>query len=151
MKILAVKPEWALVAYVVLDILCVGMGMGIPIFSILLGFVVGWYVARRVYAEGLDTGRGLQRMLLTATLTAAVTLVGMLIIWGRMIGMLWNPAADLANTGIPMILYEPRASLFGWLVLMILISPFLQVMTTLFAAQVTWLRMLRGRAPSGDA
>jgi hypothetical protein len=75
----------------------------------------------------------------------------MVIIWANMIGMLWDPAANLANTGIPMILYEPRASLIGWLVLMILISPFLQLLTTLFAAQVTWLWMLRRRASSGDA
>ena len=34
--------------------------------------------------------------------------------------MLFDPTADLANFGIPQLLYEPLASFIGWLVLMIL-------------------------------
>lgn len=150
MKIMRAKLLWAWIVYVVLDILCVGMGMGVPFFNILFGFVGGWYVARRVCAVDKDTGQVLRRLLLYATIAAAVTVLAMVIIWGRMVGLLWDPAADLANTGIPLILYEPRASLIGWLVLMIFISPFLQLLTTLFAAHVTWLYTLQQQTPSSD-
>ena len=57
--------------------------------------------------------------------------------------MLLDPQADLANFGIPMILYGPQASFIGWLVLMIVISPFLQLLATLFGAHVTMLVWLR--------
>jgi len=147
------RPQWVrpLAIYLVLDVFCVGAGMGVPFFNILFGFVVGFYIARMVCAESQNTSQVLRKVLLYAAVTSGVTFIGMIIIWARMIGMLWNPAADLANTGIPMILYEPRASLIGWLALMIFISPFLQMLTTLFAAHVTWLWMLRRQAQSGDA
>ena len=77
-----------------------------------------------------------------AALTSAFTLVLMAILWGRMVGMLFDPAADLANFGIPLILYKPVASFIGWLVLMIFISPFLQFLMTLFGAHLALLRRL---------
>jgi hypothetical protein len=78
-------------------------------------------------------------VLLYATLTASVTLLGMVVIWGPTISFLFDPGRDLANTGVPMILYEPMASFIGWLVLMIVISPFLQLLTTLFGAYLALL------------
>ncbi len=38
-------PSGALGVFVVVDTICMGMGMGVPIFNILLGIPVGWYVA----------------------------------------------------------------------------------------------------------
>jgi hypothetical protein len=59
--------------------------------------------------------------------------------------MLFDRAADLANFGIPMILYEPRASFIGWLLLMIFVSPFLQFLMTLFGAHLAlWVWLERG-------
>jgi len=58
----------------------------------------------------------------------------MLGIWGRTIPMLFEPHSDFANFGHPMILFDPRLSFIGWLVLMIIISPFLQLMTSIFSA-----------------
>ncbi len=40
------------VIYAVLDIFCTGMGMGVPFMNIQLGFLVGWYLARRGLSEG---------------------------------------------------------------------------------------------------
>ncbi|OGJ72673.1 hypothetical protein A2454_02600 [Candidatus Peribacteria bacterium RIFOXYC2_FULL_55_14] len=52
--------------------------------------------------------------------------------------------------GHPFILYDPEASFIGWLVLMIILSPFLQLLTTIFAAYVTLMyesrRVLRTRS-----
>jgi len=70
----------------------------------------------------------------------------MAIIWGPTIPRLWDPQGDLANFGIPLILYEPRSSFVGWEVLMIGISPFLQVMAVVFGADV---RLLFGEEREG--
>jgi hypothetical protein len=145
-RILGLNRWAASAAYVVLDVLCVGAGMGVPIFCIALGFPVGWYVAARATRSTSDLGAVLKRTIVLGTLTSAVTFAFMALIWGNVSRMLLDPAADFANFGIPMILYEPKVSFVGWLVLMIFISPFLQLLTTLFASHVTLLVWLMRRA-----
>jgi len=122
-----------------IDVLCVGMGMGVPVFCIGLGFPVGCYIAARAARSTSDLGEVLKRTLLQATVTSAVTFAMMSVIWGSVAPMVFDPAADFVNFGIPMILYDPRASFVGWLVLMVFISPFLQLLTTLFASHLTLL------------
>jgi hypothetical protein len=141
-KLFSLKIRWALAIFAFLDIICVGLGMGLPIFCILFGLPVGWYIARRVATRPFDTRQMLGKILLGAALTSAFTFVGMAALWGHSIVMLFDPAADLVNFGIPQILYEPVASFIGWLVLMIVISPFLQFLMTLFGSHVTWLGWL---------
>jgi hypothetical protein len=145
-KLFDLRIGWALALFAFLDIVCVGLGMGIPIFCILFGLPVGWYVARRTTLRSLDVGWLLGQMLLGALVTSSFSLIVMALLWGPSIRMLFDPAADLANFGIPMILYEPEASFIGWLVLMIVISPFLQLLMTLFASHLTMLWRLSGRA-----
>ncbi len=130
-----------LLLFIVLDLLAVGMGMGVPIFAILFGFLVGWF-APSVLAGTTTSGMRqlLGRCLITALLTSAFTFLLMLIIWGPATRMLFDPAANLANFGIPMILYEPDASFIGWIVLMVIVSPFLQALATAFSssARLAW-------------
>jgi len=140
-RIDTLKPIWATLLFVALDTLAVGAGMGVPIFAIAFGFLAGWFMARRALLERPDLRAALHRVFGWAAASAAYTLVLMLVIWGPLATMLFNPKADLAQSGVPQILYEPLPSFIGWLVLMILISPFLQLLTTLFAAQ---LRLMRG-------
>jgi hypothetical protein len=131
-----IRLRTALLIYISLDVLCVGAGMGVPIFCILFGAPVGWYIGNRVSMESADLQSTLRRTLTYAIITASVTFVGMCLIWGRCVVMLFDPAADFVNFGIPMILYQPKASFVGWLVLMIFISPFLQFLMTIFGALV---------------
>ncbi len=150
-KVFLLKIGWALAIFVFLDIMCIGLGMGVPIFCILLGLPVGWYIARRVATRPFDTRRMLSSMLLGAVLTSAFTFAGMALLWGPWITMLFDPAANLANLGAPLILYEPVASFIAWLVLMIVISPFLELLMTLFGAHLTVLLWLsRGGGVSGE-
>lgn len=142
-KLFTLKSRWALALFVLLDTIFVAMGMGVPFFCILFGFVVGWYAVQRLAAAETDLPWMLEKILSYAITGAAYTFVVMLALWGPMANMLFDPAADLANFGIPLILYDPRASFIGWLVLMIVISPFLQLLTTLFGAHLTLLRHLR--------
>lgn len=131
--------------YVLVDVLCVGMGMGVPIFCIALGFPVGWYIAARARRLTPDLQQALRGGFVQTLGTSGVTLAMMAVIWGPATTMLFYPEADLANFGIPMILYEPLPSFIGWLALMIFISPFLQLLTTLFAAHLTLAASVRGR------
>jgi hypothetical protein len=142
-RILELNPRTAFLLFLILDLLCVGMGMGVPIFCIFFGFVVGWYLARRIILLDLSPGKALNRILKYAAITSLFTFVVMCAIWGRMIIMLFDPASDYKNFGIPMILYEPKASFIGWLVLMIFISPFLQLLTTIFSSYLTLIRWFK--------
>jgi hypothetical protein len=145
-ELLAVKAWIAFAVFVLADVVCVGMGMGVPIFCIGFGFLVGWYIAARTTRSASDLSEALGRIFVEAVVTSAVTFVLMAVLWGSVTGMLFDPAADFVNFGIPMILYDPRASFVGWLVLMIFISPFLQLLTTLFSSYLTLLVSVRRRA-----
>jgi hypothetical protein len=143
-RLLALRPGWALAVYVVLDTICVGMGMGVPIFCILFGFLVGWFIVRYVTATTVDLWHVLAKALLCGAVTTAYTFLLMALIWGGSVSMLFDAGADFVNFGMPLILYEPKASFIGWLVLMIGISPFLQLLATVFGAYLTLLGWLRG-------
>ncbi len=140
------KPVWVFVVYVVLDLICIGMGMGVPIFCILLGFPVGWFLVKYIASTSSNVHEIMRKVLRYALLTSLVTLVGMVLVWGTSIIMLSDPTLDLANYGIPMILYEPLASFIGWMALMILISPFLQLLASIFAAYLTLVGWVKNRA-----
>jgi hypothetical protein len=146
MSRLLILNKWAVFAiFVIFDVICVGMGMGVPIFCIGLGFFVGWYIAARAALSTSDLSEVLTRVLTQAVATSAVTFALMAPLWGNAARLLFYPAADFANFGIPMILYDPKASFIGWLILMIFISPFLQLLTTLFSSYLTLLVWLRRR------
>lgn len=129
--------RFQIVAFLVADIIATGMGMGVPIFNILLGFVVGWCYPRLVSLEVTRRSQALRNILRVAFLTSSFTFLLMAILWLPTMSILFEPGRDIANFGIPMILFEPLASFIGWLVLMVLISPFLQVLTTVFSAIVS--------------
>ena len=138
-----IKPWLAYLIFVVLDLVCIGAGMGVPIFCIFFGFLVGWYTARRQLLSEVEVSGKLRKMLLVALATSSLTFAVMCILWGRTVPILFDPATDFVNFGIPMILYGPKLSFIGWLVLMIFVSPFLQLLTTIFAAYLTITRRLR--------
>ena len=135
----SLRHGWAIAIYAFLDIICAGAGMGVPFFCILLGLPVGWYIIRRINARSLSAREALLKILAAAGLTSAFTFILMVLVWAYSLLMFVDSNADLANYGIPMILYEPLPSFIGWLVLMIVISPFLQFLLTLFGAHLTWL------------
>jgi len=137
-----VKPAWILVIYLLIDALCIGMGMGVPIFCILLGFVAGWFLVNYLTLETQSPSNLMRKVLLITSLMAGCTFLGMLALWGPSISWLLDPSRDLANFGIPMILYEPEASFIGWLLLMIVISPFLQLLTSLFSSYLALMRWM---------
>jgi hypothetical protein len=134
-----------LLIFVFLDLLCVGMGMGVPIFCILFGFPVGWYIAGRLITTAESVKELFEKAFIYAVITSVFTLVVMALMWGPTIAMLFDPHADFENFGIPLILYDPKISFVGWLVLMIFISPFLQLLTTIFASYLTLLIWFRYR------
>lgn len=142
-RIFTLNKKVAFAIYIVADVVCVGMGMGVPIFCIGFGFFVGWYIAARATRSRLGLKDVFRGVLVDAVATSTVTLVLMAVLWGRTIPMLFDPSSDLANFGIPLILYDPKLSFVGWLILMIIISPFLQLLTTVFTSYLTLLVRLK--------
>lgn len=133
-RLLRMRPFAVWGVYLLLDVIAVGMGMGVPIFAIFLGFPAGWYVGRRMMREGpVDAGK-LRAMFRTAVATAAPTLAMMAVIWLPTLTLLWKPGFDLSQFGEPMILYGPVASFIAWIVLMVVVSPVLQAMAALVGA-----------------
>ena len=142
-KLFTLRPFALLSVYTFLDIICIGMGMGVPFFCILFGLPVGWYVVKRLTAEHAEMRDIFRKVLLYAVIAAAVTFLGMLLIWGPLtVKSLSDPTTDFVETGVPMILFEPKASFIGWIVLMVVISPGLQLLATIFASHLTLLAWL---------
>lgn len=145
-QIFKLNKKLAIVIYLILDTLFVGIGMGIPILCILFGFPVGWYLAKRLTLSKLSLKDILTKILKYALYTSLFTFILMLIIWGPISTMLLDPNANFANFGIPMILYGPKISFIGWIILMIVISPFLQLLTTVFASQMALWRISNNKS-----
>jgi len=147
-KLMTMHATIAAVAYAFLDVLCVGMGMGVPIFCILLGFPLGWYITKRVALSTGELYSLYSKIFKISLFASAFTFLQMIVIWGVQIPMLFDPASDFQNFGHPFILYDPKVSFIGWLILMICISPFLQLLTTIFAAFIT---VMFCRFPRGNS
>jgi len=148
-RILRLNTKTAFAIFVIVDLVCVGMGMGVPLACILFGFFVGWYIAKRATVATTNVEDTLWKVLVQAIATSAFTFVVMSAIWGRTIPMIFNPSADFQNFGHPFILYDPKISFIGWLVLMMAISPFLQLLTTTFGSYLTLLHWVRSRSNDG--
>ena len=148
-RILRLNTKTAFAIFVIVDLVCVGMGMGVPLACILFGFFVGWYIAKRATVATANVEDTLWKVLVQAIATSAFTFVVMSAIWGRTIPMIFNPSADYQNFGHPFILYDPKLSFIGWLVLMMAISPFLQLLTTIFGSYLTLLHWVRSRSNDG--
>ena len=142
-RIYALDTKIAFAIFVIVDLLCVGMGMGVPLACIAFGFFVGWYIAKRATIATANVKDILWKVLVQAVITSAFTFVVMSLIWGRTIVLLFDPSFDFQNFGHPFILYDPKISFIGWLILMMLISPFLQLLTTIFGSYLTLLCWLK--------
>lgn len=140
-KIFKMNKKTAFTTYIIVDTFLVGIGMGVPFFCILFGFPVGWYISRRLEQDEQNLGAILGRILKYTLFTSIITFIWMIIIWGPVSTMLLDPNANFADFGIPMILYDPKMSFIGWTILMIFISPFLQLLTTIFSSNVTLWRL----------
>lgn len=142
-KLLKMSKKKIFVIYIIFDMFFVGMGMGVPFFCILLGFPVGWYIGKKSALRENNLSTILNEILKYAAYTTLFTFILMLCIWVPLSTMLLNPSADFLNTGIPMILYDPKISFIGWIILMIFISPFLQLLVTVFASNVALWRLFK--------
>lgn len=138
------RPLWRVnLPYIViglLDVFAIGLGMGVPVLALVYGAGVGWWLVRRgpqVLPEALPALDGtsipravLRTLLARSAALASVSFVVLLAVWGPSIPLAFDPAFDTAASGIPLILYTPHASMIGWLVLMIVVSPVLQFAIT---------------------
>lgn len=140
-KIFSRKHLFPIIAFCFLDILAVGIGMGVPVFAIFFGFIVGWIVPSFSLSDISNMRHLLKECLLVSFLGSCLTFFMMVTIWGPFARMLLDPSADFVKFGIPMILYDPKVSFIGWIILMIFISPVLQLLSTVFSSvvRIIWL------------
>ena len=118
-----------------IDVFAIGLGMGVPVFAIALGAPVGWWFARRQRADApiREVARSL---LLAGVALAAVSFVALAVVWGPSLHLAFGPDVSASDYGIPLILYGERASMIGWFVLMLVVSPLAQFMTVVVAGVV---------------
>jgi hypothetical protein len=139
-KLVKLDAKIAVTLYIVTDIICVGAGMGVPIFCILLGFPLGCYIVKRISASTDHSHLMYYKIFKLSLLASGFTFLLMVVIWGRTILMLFDLKSDFQNFGHPFILYDPKISFIGWSILMIFLSPFLQLLTTIFASFITLMK-----------
>lgn len=138
-KLIELKAKHAVIIYILFDLVCVGAGMGVPVFCILLGFPLGWCITKRVTASVEQPDKRYYKIWRDSFLASVFTFIVMLIVWVSAILINIHSVSDIQNFGHPNILFDPELSFVGWLILMIIISPFLQLLTTIFAAFLTLL------------
>ncbi len=134
MRNLLRKRSGRIIAYVLLDVLSIAMGMGVPFFTILLGFPVGFLIPTFVEDHPVLSPGFLRSILRAALIASGISFLLLAAIWLPSLSWLCDPSRDLANYGMPMILFSPLASFIGWIVLMVVISPFLQFLMAVFGA-----------------
>lgn len=117
------------------DVFAIGLGMGVPVFAIVLGAPVGWWFARRQCVEAplRETARALA---LAGAALATVSFVALAVVWGPSLHLAFGPDVSASEYGIPLIFYGERASMIGWFVLMLVVSPLAQFMTVVAAGVV---------------
>jgi len=105
-----------------------------PFFTILLGFPVGLLIPTIIVDSPELSPNLLKSILRVSFIAGSVSFTILAILWLPSLSWLFDPARDLSNYGIPMILYTPFASFIGWIVLMVVISPFLQFLMAVFGS-----------------
>lgn len=122
-----------IIIYVLANGFLTAFGIGIPILNIFFGFYVGYYITNKFHDN-------LKSIWTYSLSSSAITFIFMLLIWGNLIFKIFDPSFDFSNFGHPMILFDPKMSFIGWIVLMIVISPFLQLLTTIFSAFICLMK-----------
>jgi hypothetical protein len=139
-ELIKLNAKVVIIMYILIDIICAGAGMGVPIFCILLGFPLGWYITKRVSASTEQLYQKYHKIFKFSLFAVIFTFIIMLIVWGSAILIHIHSPSDIQNFGHPYFLYDPKTSFIGWIILMIIISPFLQLIVTIFAAFITLIR-----------
>ena len=134
-----------IILFIFLELLFLAFGMGVPIFNIIFGFFVGWYITRKFLKEIIDLKDLFGKILCTSLITSGFTFLLMLILWGTQIHFFFKENTDFENLGHPFILYDPKISFIGWLILMTFISPFLQLLLTIFSSFLTLYFLNKGK------
>ena len=81
-KLLSLNIKTVVILYILIDIICMGMGMGVPIFCILLGFPLGWYITQRVSVSIEQLRQKYYEIFRFSLLAAIFTFILMLVVWG---------------------------------------------------------------------
>lgn len=130
MRSIKLPDRFGLTVFIILlNLVLTGIGMGVPILNIIFSLPMGYYLNK---GRQEDQKLRLQRVLKLSLLLSGFTLLLMLIIWLPALKWLTDPSLDVANFGHPYWLYDPKISFIGWIVLMVFVSPILQMLGHVF-------------------
>lgn len=142
-----------------LDVVAIGLGMGVPIFAVLFGLPLGWYfggvsIGTRRMRDQLRPSEVSRLPLLTlrrpvvqsAGVALATTLV-LGVVWLPQLPSVFDTALSAHDWGIPLVLFGSQASKIGWMALMLVISPLLQFMAAVTGAVLRQVYAMRQREP----
>ncbi len=124
--------------YAATSLLLYGAGLGVPVFTILLGFPAGALLARQAIREEDATLSRYCRVIQPTMLTFLLMIALSAVVWGFKWPLLWTGAPDPAGVGVLPLLPVPTMGYGGWLVAMIVFGPFLQLIATLAIALFTF-------------
>lgn len=143
-----------------LDMLAIGLGMGVPILAVLFGLPLGWYfgglsVAGRDGRVPLPPSKVSSLPLMTlrrpvgqSAGVALMTTLVLAVIWLPQLPGVLDTALSARDWGIPLVLFGSQASKIGWMVLMLVISPLLQFMAAVTGAVLRQMHAMKRREPA---
>lgn len=121
------------------NVFLIGAGMGVPVFAVLYGLPVGWWLGTRL-ATGPDVQAALRSLVLSGAGLAGASLLVLTFVWGPHVHLAFDPQVDAVAFGIPLILYGSQASMAAWFVLMLVIAPLGQFALVVTAGVLAMLR-----------
>ena len=135
-------PVWLLVVgYLVLLIGAVGLGMGVPVGTPMLGVLVGFYAARRAILLGSSGSTFLLRLRRTMVWTVGACLAILAPLWSV---TAVNAAMGL-ETGVPDFMGNRALSHVVFLIAVVLLAPGLQGLLTEVAGRFIFARSRLGQ------
>jgi hypothetical protein len=118
-----------IIILLVLNVMLIGLGMGIPILNIIFALPLGYQLSKGKTGEVRSRLKEMYKMGLIFSLSSIVVLI---VIWLPQIKWLIDPSLNIANFGHPFWLYDPLISFIGWIILMVLVAPLLQLLSYIF-------------------
>lgn len=120
-------------AYVLLSIIMVYLGIGTPFINVLSGFIIGAYLPA---AGEKSVDSRLRTSIKLAGYAILVTWLIMFANWTPALINALDPNFDYVHAGLPKFFSDPKLSYIAWLFLVIMVAPALQFVALIFSAAI---------------
>jgi len=98
MKSFLSKKSQTIALFIILELATIGMGMGVPFFTILLGLPVGWFLPRLLQTPAEISPASLKSLLRMALITSRLSALILAAIWLPALSWLFDPPRTWPTT-----------------------------------------------------